>query len=611
MARERVECRGRVIAALAWLAAGWCWGAGQEATVAGEVTVPYPTLTHLAVEWKIEGDENLNGVVRVHYRKAGEEAWREALPLRRVPAGESRGTTPVFRWENKHSGSIFGLQPGAWYEIRLRLTDPDGGEEERIVRARTRPVPRAPAEAPVRRVGPGELDQAEPGEILVLERGDYGRFVARRDGEPGRPIVYRSEDGQAVFESVSLNGRKHVYLEGLTIRSGGTAVTLNGSEDCVVRRCRIRGVYGIRASSPPGARNAYIADNVIEGTTPWRNAAMGANGDNIGEGIQVTGPGNVIAYNRVSGFRDAISLMEDTGAYEQFSIDIYGNDISVGADDGIEADFCFHNCRILRNRLTNCFTGLSSQPGLGGPTYFIRNVMYNLTYVPFKLHRFSRGDVILHNTTVKVGDGMACFSSQPFDFAYFRNNLSIGGPPGEERYGGYSPGSGLAANLANPGPHCDFDYDAVGTLATPFRARIGRLDFFEVERHGLKVQFDEVFEKVEFPLPAVPEREPADLRPRPGSAVVDAALPLPNVNEGFCGEGPDIGAYEAGQPLPHYGPRPEGIDEENEGESPACARIPPDEKPTILRNPAVGRRRSAGCGGERLGCTQRLQGPAR
>ncbi len=545
--------------------------AAGNATIPGEVTAPYPTIINLAIEWKIEGDDNLNGAVHVRYRPAGAATWLDAMPLRRVPAGQSQTTNPVFHWENKHSGSIFDLQPGTLYEIHLKLEDPEGGSAERVIEARTRPVPRAPAEAPTRRAGPGELSSATPGEILLLNPGDYGRFVATRDGEPGRPIVYRSEDGAAAFESISLNGRKHIYLEGLTIRTSGTAISMNGSEGCVVRRSRIKATYGIRASSPPGAKNSYIADNIIEGPTPWINPAMGASGDNIGEGIQMTGPGNVIAHNRVTGFRDCISFMEDTGVHEQIAIDVYGNDIYSGADDAVEADFCFHNCRVMRNRITNSFVGLSSQPGLGGPIYFIRNSMYNLTHVPFKLHRFSHGDVVLHNTTVKVGDGMACFTSQPFDHAWFRNNLSIGGPPGEPTYGGYSPGSGMAANMANPGPHSSFDYDAVGAYEVPFRTRIGRLDFFQAEPHGVRIEWD-VFEGVAFPNPAIPEREPADLRPRPGAKVVDAGLRLANINDDFLGEGPDIGAYEAGQPLPLYGPRPEGVDEERPAAANAATR---------------------------------------
>ncbi|MGB2822484.1 MAG: hypothetical protein WBF17_15975 [Phycisphaerae bacterium] len=42
---------------------------------------------------------------------------------------------------------------------------------------------------------------------------------------------------------------------------------------------------------------------------------------------------------------------------------------------------------------------------------------------------------------------------------------------------------------------------------------------------------------------------------------MDAACRLPDVNDGFRGRGPDMGAYEAGQELPHYGPRPGGADE--------------------------------------------------
>jgi len=30
---------------------------------------------------------------------------------------------------------------------------------------------------------------------------------------------------------------------------------------------------------------------------------------------------------------------------------------------------------------------------------------------------------------------------------------------------------------------------------------------------------------------------------------------LPNITDGFLGKAPDLGAYEYGAPLPHYGPR--------------------------------------------------------
>ena len=43
---------------------------------------------------------------------------------------------------------------------------------------------------------------------------------------------------------------------------------------------------------------------------------------------------------------------------------------------------------------------------------------------------------------------------------------------------------------------------------------------------------------------------------RPGCTAVDAGAVLPNINEGFLGAAPDLGAFELGQPLPAYGPRP-------------------------------------------------------
>ena len=48
-----------------------------------------------------------------------------------------------------------------------------------------------------------------------------------------------------------------------------------------------------------------------------------------------------------------------------------------------------------------------------------------------------------------------------------------------------------------------------------------------------------------------------DLRLRSGTGAVDAGQVLPNFNDGYAGKAPDLGAYERGSALPHYGPRPE------------------------------------------------------
>jgi len=46
-----------------------------------------------------------------------------------------------------------------------------------------------------------------------------------------------------------------------------------------------------------------------------------------------------------------------------------------------------------------------------------------------------------------------------------------------------------------------------------------------------------------------------DLRLRKGSAAIDTGVALPNITDGYNGRAPDLGAYEFGAPLPHYGPR--------------------------------------------------------
>lgn len=513
------------------ITAGLC----QQHTIPGAVTSPYPTLENLALEWQIQGDDNHNGVVTVRYRKKGASAWKEGMPLRRIPAGENIG----FTWKNKHSGSIFNLTPGTLYEVALNLADPDGGSAKRVIEVRTRPVPRITSEA----------------EIIELDPGVYDTLKVR-SGTKEKPVVYQCSSGIAIFKHIDLQHAKWVYIEGLfvdNIERDGIGIKMNGAEHCVVRKCTINAVYGIVAYKP-GATNCYISDNVITGTSQWTNKAMGSHGDNIGEGVEMTGPGNVICYNRIAGFRDCISTMEDSHVVNQVCIDIHNNDIYRGVDDAIEADFCFSNCRIYENRITNAYVGLSSQPGLGGPNYFLRNVMYNVIHAAFKLKRFSQGDVVLHNTVVKVGAGLA--GNSAMDYAFFRNNLAIGGPDGGINWGDYGAGRPSAAEIIEPGANSSFDFDAVGVYGTDYVARIGSQPFSVVERNGIEgISLEDTFHGVEFPFPPIPERAAPDLRPRPGAKVEDAGVRIPNINDHFNGNGPDIGAYEVGQELPHYGPR--------------------------------------------------------
>lgn len=505
--------------------------------------IPYPTIENLSIEIPISGDDNENAEALVEYRVKGTATWMQAQPLRRVIAGSNWGHT----WGEKLSGSIFRLQPETTYEIKVEVSDPDGGGQTLLSEGTTRPTAEIPDNA----------------DVEILTPGDYGVW-SPASGTPSRPKVYLGQ-GQVTYDYINLQGAHDIVIMGVKVLSSGdnnvNSIKMNNSSNIVIRFCEIRGTFGIVAYSN-GTSNSYIGDNVIIGTTGWTAESMGAQGDNIGEGVQITGPGNVIAYNRIEGFRDGISLMEDSEAKNQVSIDIYGNDINIGADDGIEADFCHGNCRVYDNQINNSYVGLSSQPSLGGPTYFIRNVMYNVVHGAYKLKRGSEGDVVLHNTVVKIGAGMA--GNSEMDNALFRNNLAFGGPNGGVNWGGYGAGNPYAADIRNPGSRSSFDYDAVGVGSGTYVAKIGGLDFEDVEPNGYgDIDFNQTFAQAIYPSSPIPEKVMNDLRLNAQSELIDAAILLHNINDDFLGAGPDIGALESGRPLPHYGPRQEGQNESN------------------------------------------------
>ncbi|ARN24094.1 hypothetical protein A4W93_27950 [Piscinibacter gummiphilus] len=532
-------------------------------SVPGAITTPYPTIQNLTVEWAFTGDANASGVVNVRYRPQGTSTWTTGMPLRRIQAGSSSG----FSWNTRHSGSIFDLQPATTYEVELSLVDADGGSTTRTVTAATRAVPAAMAGAPVKSATPSTLasvlSSAAAGDVIQLAAGNYSAFTMSRDGAAGKPIVIRGTSGAVFSGELNFIGRKYVMLDAVTVNG---AVRFDSTSHFALTRSTIKTVASVRGGSGVvaygRAENAYIADNVITGTTPWTEAALGVNGANTGEGIEFTGPGHVIMNNKVSGFRDNISLLEDDEAVDQYSIDILNNDLSIAADDAVEADFCAHNCRIMRNRITNAFIGLSSQPGLGGPTYFIRNVMYNIAHVSFKLYRGSYGDVLLHNTVVKGGDAIGVYAGTPVNNLYSRNNLFIGGPGGS--YGGYNNGTGKALQIADlVTSNANMNYDAIGTTVGSFTGRFGATAFSDftqfrnltTEKNFTQVSLAVFNSTVAVPSNAMSTYAAPDLRLKAGSAAENAGVVIPGINSGYSGSAPDVGAYEVGAPLPVVGPR--------------------------------------------------------
>ena len=557
----------------------------------GELVVDPPTLHCVGFRWMVEGDANGNARCEVSYRKSGADEWKRALPLHRINREETDKAFKPYRAGNLLAGSILNLTPDTRYEVRLRLSDPDGGNEERLVSAKTRAVPPTPKGDRAVHIypegyrGPREtpnytsVDLAgkdlQPGDCLLMHAGSYPNILLRGGGTAEKPIAIRAAgDGEVIVYGkgdtgniIELQDSQYVQIEGLHILGGRNGIKANSAKGLVVRRCRIGNVESGIVSFTPDSEDWYIADNILSGRTrQWFPRKEGS-----GAGINAPGVGHVIVHNRTSFFWDGISIANYGDPKPEWAasakprmsaIDIYGNDITQSMDDGIECDYGLYNIRVWENRITNAQSGISAQPSLAGPLYLIRNTVYNTTGTPFKLHNHSTGMLVFHNTSVSASQA---FTSYPpaWQNGRFRNNLFVGsrgwtletGSPDRRTsldYNGYARAA--AEQLIKWSPDAGQSWGRYATVEEFARAT-GH------ETHGIVIDYKE-FMGVSPPTagdtydPALPH-----YTLRPSSKAINAGESIPNVNEGFIGTAPDLGANENDQPRPHYGPRPLTQDE--------------------------------------------------
>jgi hypothetical protein len=542
----------------------------EDATTPGKLRT-YSTMQSIGIEWDLTGDANHNAGCKVQYRPEGSgKAWRDALALLRSDCFNSWGERRADRPYNLLAGSIFFLQPDTAYQVRLELADPDGGKATQTVTIRTRPIPRLPKGGKTYHVVPGDgggegsmlrpfqgLEAAQgvakAGDVFLLHKGEYGRCTCRQSGSSsGKYIVWKAAGDGAVVLTHAEVAASHVWIEGLRFQGeGGTALraSTNRSDsptDVVIRGNRFTGFHHSIVLSGR-ASNWYIADNVIAGDmVPGKPLPAKFTS---GEGIELArSSGHVVAHNRISHVADGIS-------YCKRNCDIYGNDIFDCVDDGVEPDYGYANNRIWGNRFRN--TGnyaFSFQPQFCGPWYFLRNQVITdggLFKLNYPMDRF-----VLVNNTFVCSEGVR---RPPGDLlrSYSRNNLyiSVGNQP-------VWTGPGRTT-MTGPGWQTDVDYDGFDWGKAPFgfvwagkRYREVRAfaQAIGIEKHAIRVRKEEIFAKdalADFPGAVAPRL----LTLRKGSRAIDAGVAVPNLSDRFTGTAPDLGAYEYGMPLPHYGPR--------------------------------------------------------
>jgi hypothetical protein len=458
------------------------------------------------------------------------------------------------------AGSIFYLTPGQSYEVRLTLTDTDGGGTVRNFILATRSLPSHPATGKTIYVIPGNgggtgtnsdpyrgVPEAQahvaPGDTVLLGAGDYpGETEFTVSGETGRYILWKARgNGETVFETLRINA-SHIWIEGLAIHGNEYGLrTYDAPTDVVLYKNTFTGChYCIYLNH--GGSGWMIADNTIVGDgTP-------ASGSFDGEGVELNQTDDhTVMYNTISRVADGIS-------YPGRNCDIFGNEIFDLSDDGIEPDYGYANNRIWGNRISNAYhNGISFQPMNSAPWYVFRNQVAAPVESAIKFRDAVDRALIAHNTFVGW-QGAQKFGSEFLLSVRSNNNLWISMTD-------YYAWENDAGGTADWRTHLDYDGFDWGNhvYAVKWGDRYSTLQAFSLatglESHAIRIDKNTCFTNLQIPNPPPASMPIQYLSINSTCNAVDAKITLPNINDGYLGTAPDLGAYEVGAALPHYGVR--------------------------------------------------------
>jgi parallel beta-helix repeat protein len=164
----------------------------------------YGTLQAGGVVATVDGDANRNAGATLEWRMHGESAFHAGHPLVRVDASHL-------------VGSLFWLDPGHAYDVRVSVSDPDGVGTTPVRSATLTTRAEAATFTPLRtlHVAPNGSDAndgttpatalrtlqraaelSRPGDLVSIGAGIYREDVrVTTPGTPGQPIVFRGETG--------------------------------------------------------------------------------------------------------------------------------------------------------------------------------------------------------------------------------------------------------------------------------------------------------------------------------------------------------------------------------------------------------------------------------
>jgi len=386
----------------------------------------------------------------------------------------------------------------------------------------------------------------------------YIRFIPENDPNEIPLQIARLDNG------FLLRNADYILIEGFEIRdygskTGGAGVLLDGAAWCAVRNCSIHGMQAqvqLTGSRAEGNLVEYceIWDTSIP-RWPW---AMTKGHDEEGAGIMSAGGrGNVVRECRMHGLFDGLAPSYwDKLQDESYNCDwdVYNNEIYDLRDDIMEPEGPCVNFRIWDNYCYDLFAGISLAPITVGPTYVLYNAARELKIKDIKYSGRDPGICYIYHNTFYSGVKMPhelINLHESFQAQVFRNNIF------------YANDCAFRCSR-KPAPNNDLDYNdwysydidwykGYTGLKRPRLFSVAGKDLFTLkevqetlgwEKHGLSAD------------PLFIDPEAGNLRLKPGSPCIDKGEVLPNINDGFIGKAPDMGAYEWGSAC--QGPFPIG-----------------------------------------------------
>jgi len=421
---------------------------------------------------------------------------------------------------------------------------------------------------------------AADGERLFhyLSRDEFDRFVCGAPGgwyqekDSGRLYLRLtdSRDPNSIPVQVAqleagfhLKGADCILIQGLEVRDYGRAtygsgIHLEASAWNVIRECSIHGMNAAVLLEGWESEGNLVEDCELWDSSiprwPW---AMTKGRDEEGAGVisYSGGRGNVVRACRIHTLFDGLSPAAESenmnDERRNSDWDVCDNEIFDMRDDVIEPEGPCLNFRIWNNYCHEVFSGVSLAPIIVGPVYVMYNVIANHGFLSLKYNGVGPGVCnIFQNTIYTSVPGVeALRSADPITAQHFRNNVFYG--------------DGLALNAIHGlASDNDWDYDLwynrdVQWLQSYVDSKEKRL--FQLDRRTVisMARFQDLTGLEKNGLYADPlfvDPQSGDFRLRPVSPAIDRGVVIPNVNDGFRGKAPDLGAYEWGSPVRGHQP---------------------------------------------------------